>query len=75
MGFYADTLTALRSAITTRLAGGDVESYTIGDTDIKLCSLETLFKLETQFAKRAADETLQAAGGSRLHFANMRPGG
>jgi hypothetical protein len=75
MGFYSDTLTAVRTAITTRLAGGEVESYVILGTDVKMCSLETLFKLETQLAKRASDETLQASGGSRLHFANLRPGG
>lgn len=75
MAFYSDTLTAIRNAITARLVGGEVESYTVLGEDIKLCSVETLFKLEEQLAKRAADETAKAGGGSRLHFANMRPGG
>lgn len=75
MGFYLDTLSAIRTAITARLAGGEVESYHVLGQDITLCSVETLFKLEAQIAKRAADETMQSAGGSRLHFSNLRPGG
>lgn len=75
MGFYVDTLAAIRNAITTRLSGGDVESYTVNGDDIRLCSMETLFKLEAQIAKRAADESTASSGGSRLHFANLRPGG
>lgn len=75
MGFYSDTLALVRTAITTRLAGGEVDSYVVLGSDIKLCTLEALFKIETALAKRAADETTQAGGGSRMHFANMRPGG
>lgn len=70
MGFYADTLARIQAAITARLAGGDVESYSLPDgTNIQLCSLETLFKLEEQFSGRAQEE----AGGRRFRIARLRP--
>jgi hypothetical protein len=75
MGFYADTLAKIQAAITARLNGGEVESYSIGGTSLSMCSLETLFKLEADMKKKASDETIAANGGSRLHLANLRPGG
>jgi hypothetical protein len=75
MAFYAETLALIRTAITARLNGGEVESYSVGAVNLSLCPLETLFKLETQYATLAANETAVATGASRIHFANLRPGG
>lgn len=70
MGFYADTLARIQAAITARMASGEVESYSLPDgTDIKLCSLETLFSLEEKFSGRAQEE----AGGRRFRLARLRP--
>jgi hypothetical protein len=70
MGFAADTLTAVQAAITARLAGGDVESYTLPDgTDVQMCSLKTLFDIAERLSGQAAVE----AGGSRFRLARLRP--
>lgn len=70
MGFCSEVLVAIRAAITARMAGGDVDGYVLPDgTDIRLCSLDTLFRWEEKFAGRAAAE----AGGSRVRLARLRP--
>jgi hypothetical protein len=70
MGFATDVLTLIQAAITARFAGGDVEGYTLPDgTDIKMCSLDTLFRWQEKFAAQAASE----AGTSRFRLGRLRP--
>lgn len=73
MGFNTETLALIDAAIATRIAGGSVESYTIGSTNIAMCKLSDLFKIREQLAVLAADETAVTNGGSRVHLVNLRP--
>lgn len=70
MGFATDALTLIQAAITARLSGGDVEAYTLPDgTDIKMCSLDTLFRWQEKLSVQAARE----AGTSRFRLGRLRP--
>lgn len=70
MGFATDVLVTIQAAIQARLAGGDVEAYVLPDgTDVKMCSLDTLFRWEEKFLARASAE----AGTSRFRLGRLRP--
>jgi hypothetical protein len=69
MGFYADTLAKIQAAITARLDGGTVESYSIDGQSIQSVQLEVLFRLEEKYA----DKALAELGGSRVSIARLRP--
>ena len=70
MGFYSDTLTAIQSAITARLAGGAVDSYVLPDgTEIRTVPLDKLLSYQEKFSLLALRET----GESRCRLVRTRP--
>ena len=73
MGFYSDCLALAETAYKERLAGGQVDSYSVQGVDVSLCPMDKLWVIVQDLKKSAADEAMKAAGGSRFHFVDMRP--
>ena len=52
----ASQLALIETAIETRLSGGAVESYSIGNRNLRYSSLEDLMKLKAQYLAIQAGE-------------------
>jgi len=71
MAFYLTTLTAIQTAITAKLDGGAVDSYSLPDgTEIRTVPLEDLLKLEERYRVLADQE---AGESTRCRLVRTRP--
>ena len=66
MATSSELLTLVDSAVETRLAGGSIQSYSVGSVNIAYCPLTELVKLRDKLRAEVA-----LANRSRMTFADM----